>query len=113
MPLEEFSLFIAKELYRVFWRSREELNILFYKCQGTEYENFRHAVGGRILHIIVVRNFGSEKVSDSELILAKVVANGYLEGILEVLSTDWDERKFTELIQKITLFFFKEFKSRG
>ncbi len=113
MPLEEFSVFIAKELYRVFWRSRAELNILLHKCQGTEYEYFKDAVNERIYNIIVNRNFGDRKISDSERILSKVVANGYLDGVLEVLNTEWREERFTELIQKITLFFFKEFKSRG
>lgn len=113
MPLEQFSSFIAKELYRVFWRRRAELSILLYKCQGTEYERFHDVIDERIFNIIVTRNFGDGKITESERILAKVVANGYLDGVLEMLNMEWDEAKFTELVQKITLFFFREFKARG
>lgn len=113
MPLEQFSSFIAKELYRVFWRNRTELGILLYRCQGTEYEKFRSMIDDLIFEIIVKRNFGDREITESERIMARVVANGYLAGILELLNMEWDEAKFTGLIQKITLFFFNDFKARG
>ena len=113
MPLEQFSAFIAKELYRVFWRSRCELCILLYKCQGTEYEQFRSVIDKLIFNIIVKRNFGDREITESERIMSRVVSNGYLAGILELLDMEWDEQKFTGLIQKITLFFFSDFKTRG
>lgn len=113
MPLEQFSAFIAKELYRVFWRSRAELCILLYKCQGTEYEHFRSMIDSLIYDIIVKRNFGDREITESERIMSRVVANGYLAGVLELLDMEWDEQKFTGLIQKITLFFFNDFKTRG
>ena len=113
MPLEQFSLFIAKELYRVFWRNRDELCILLYKCAGTEYEDFRATVNTLICNIIIKRNFGDIRITDAERVMAKVVANGYLAGILELLDMEWDEQEFTGLIQKITLFFFSDFKTRG
>ena len=113
MPLEQFSSFIAKELYRVFWRNRDELIILLYKCSGTEYEDFRESINGLIRDIIIKRNFGDIRINESERIMSKVVANGYLAGILELLDMEWDEAKFTGLIQKITLFFFSDFKTRG
>ena len=113
MPLEQFSVFIAKELYRVFWRSRTELCILLYKCQGTEYEHFRSMIDELIYDIIVKRNFGDREITESERIMSRVVSNGYLAGILELLDMEWDEQKFTGLIQKITLFFFSDFKTRG
>ena len=105
--------FIAKELYRVFWRSRAELCILLYKCQGTEYEHFRSMIDSLIYDIIVKRNFGDREITESERIMSRVVANGYLAGVLELLDMEWDEQKFTGLIQKITLFFFNDFKTRG
>lgn len=113
MPLEQFSSFIAKELYRVFWKNRAELNILLYKCQGTEYERFRSDIDGLIFNIIVKRNFGNREITETEQVMAKVVANGYLTGVLELLDMEWDETKYTGLIQKITLFFFNDFKARG
>lgn len=113
MPLEQFSSFIAKELYRVFWRNRDELIILLYRCAGTEYENFRESINGLICNIIIKRNFGDIRINESERLMSKVVANGYLAGILELLNTEWDEAMFTGLIQKITLFFFSDFKTRG
>lgn len=113
MPLEQFSSFIAKELYRVFWRNRDELFILLYRCAGTEYEEFREEINGLICNIIIKRNFGDAKITESERLMAKVVANGYLAGILELLDMEWDEAEFTGLIQKITLFFFSDFKTRG
>ena len=113
MPLEQFSSFIAKELYRVFWRNRSELIILLYRCAGTEYENFRESINELIRDIIIKRNFGNIHINDSEWVMAKVVANGYLAGLLELLNLEWDEPKFTGMIQKITLFFFSDFKTRG
>lgn len=113
MPLEQFSSFIAKELYRVFWHNRTELCILLYKCDGTEYEKFRDEIDQLICDIIIKRNFGDREINESERIMANVVANGYLAGILELLDMEWDEAKFTGLIQKITLFFFSDFKTRG
>lgn len=113
MPLEQFSSFIAKELYRVFWRNRSELIILLYRCAGTEYENFRESINELIRDIMIKRNFGNIHINDSEWVMAKVVANGYLAGLLELLNLEWDEPKFTGMIQKITLFFFSDFKMRG
>lgn len=113
MPLEQFSAFIAKELYRVFWKNKTELKILLYKSLGTEYESFRSQIDSLIYTIIVKRNFGDGNITETEQIMSRVVANGYLAGILELLNMEWDEKKFTELIQKITLFFFSDFKTRG
>lgn len=113
MPLEQFSAVIAKELYRVLWRSRTELNILLYKSQGTPYEDFREHIGELIYMIIVKRNFGDSEITETEKIMSKVVADGYLSGILKLLNMELDEKKFTELIKKITLFFFSDFKTRG
>ena len=70
-------------------------------------------LGERSYDIIVKRNFGDREITESERIMSRVVANGYLAGVLELLDMEWDEQKFTGLIQKITLFFFNDFKTRG
>ena len=43
--------------------------------------------------------------------MARVVADGYLGGVLGVLGMEWNEEEFTEMVRKLTLFFFREFDS--
>ena len=111
MPLEQFSSFMAKELYRVFWKHRTELDILLHKCGGTKYEKFSEIIGQLVYGIIVRRHFGEREISDYERVMARVVADGYLGGVLGVLGMEWNEEEFTEMVRKLTLFFFREFDS--
>ena len=113
MPLEQFATFIAKELFKVFMKYNSELQILFFRCDGTDCADFRSKIDEQILDIVIKRNFGDGKVTEAESFMSNVVSQGYLTGLLELFRHELDENKFTELIQKITLFFFKDFKKRG
>ncbi|MBQ7226923.1 MAG: TetR/AcrR family transcriptional regulator [Clostridia bacterium] len=106
MPLEEFSTFMSKEMLRVFWKHKTELAILLNKCKGTRYGKFRIVIERLVYAIVKSRNFGERKPSEHEKLIARLIATGYVNGLLEVLDRDWNGEDFTEPVRKLTLFFF-------
>lgn len=113
MPLEQFSAFIAKELHRVFSKYGKEILVLFYGSEGTEYSDFKDKIADQMFDIVAKRNFGMAELSQEDTIMTRVISDGFFNALIALLKRDYNNNDYTELIRKITLFYFNEIKKRG
>lgn len=106
----ELATVLTEEFKKIYNKYSDEILILWDKCQGSKYEDFR-----KKLHSLVCDNIEkfvlSGKDKETQLFCC-LISEAFLNMIFQILKKDPQEIKHDELIKKLIIFYFYNIEKR-
>lgn len=108
--LDEYLPKLVKELLDAFDKYGKEIIILCDKCATTRYEDFSEKLIGSVTKVVLRKI--SESPTESDELMSELISTAFINSLLDLLRKGLDRTAMEHTIEKLLVFYFRDFNDR-